>query len=108
MNRGDVNAGFIEQIAQIVDIRLREVQERLLEKSVKLQVTPDAKQLIVDKGYDPILGARPLQRSIQRLVEDRLAEEFLNDRFHDGETIEIGRNDEELTFSTVQGSDETT
>ncbi len=97
-----------EEIARIVDIRLRELQERIADRSVTLDFSAEAKQFIVEKGFDPILGARPLQRSIQRLIEDRLAEEFLNDRFKDGDTIQVGVENDGLTFSAAQGSDETT
>jgi ATP-dependent Clp protease ATP-binding subunit ClpC len=95
-----------DEIAQIVEIRLTEVQARLRDRSVTLKFTPDAKKLIVEKGFDPILGARPLQRSIQRLLEDRLAEEFLYNRFSDGDTIEIGSEKDELKFTAVKEQDE--
>jgi ATP-dependent Clp protease ATP-binding subunit ClpC len=97
-----------EEIARIVEIRLREVQSRLTDRSVKLEFTDAAKNLIVEKGYDPILGARPLQRSIQRLLEDPLSEEFLKNSFHDGETIRVDGGKEELVFSSVKGTDATT
>jgi ATP-dependent Clp protease ATP-binding subunit ClpC len=97
-----------EEIARIVDIRLKEVEGRLAERSVKLRFSKEAKDLVVEKGYDPVLGARPLYRSIQRLIEDRLAEEFLGNKFHDGDTIQVECQNNELVFSTVQGTDEAT
>jgi len=96
-----------EEIARIVDIRLKEVEQRLADRSVRLRFTPRAKEFVVDKGFDPVLGARPLQRSIQRLVEDRLAEEFLNNRFHDGDTIEVDCENSELIFSAAKDPGET-
>jgi ATP-dependent Clp protease ATP-binding subunit ClpC len=59
------------------------------------------KNYIVDKGYDPILGARPLRRAIQRLLEDRLAEEFLSDKFHDHDAIKVELRDNEIVFVKV-------
>jgi ATP-dependent Clp protease ATP-binding subunit ClpC len=87
-----------EEIAKIVDIQLNEVQERLTDRSIKLIFTPGMKQFLVDKGYDPILGARPLRRSIQRSVEDPLAEEFLLNRFGDGDIISLEVDGEQLVF----------
>ena len=54
------------------------------------------------------MGARPLRRTIQRLIEDQLAEEFLHERFHDGDTISIGVKGDELSFSRVASANETT
>ncbi|MFP4418054.1 MAG: ATP-dependent Clp protease ATP-binding subunit [Fibrobacterota bacterium] len=95
-----------EEIARIVDIQLAEVEQRLLERNIHLQIDKDAKKHIVEKGFDPVLGARPLRRSIQRLVEDRLAEEFLSDGFHEGDTVHIEKKGDELVFITEKASDE--
>jgi ATP-dependent Clp protease ATP-binding subunit ClpC len=96
------------EIAKIVDIQLREVMQKLEERSVKLDVSQSAKELILEKGFDPILGARPLRRSIQHLLEDRLAEEFLNKRFDDGDLVHIDAGNGELIFTKAPSSDETT
>jgi ATP-dependent Clp protease ATP-binding subunit ClpC len=96
-----------KEIAQIVDIQLNEVQQRLAERNVTFQVAADAKQFLIDEGFDPQLGARPLRRKIQRLVEDRLAEEFLQDHFHEGDTIRMALEGNELTFQPAQVADET-
>jgi len=84
-----------------VDIQLNDLQQRLTDRSIKLAFTPEMKQFLVDKGYDPILGARPLRRSIQRLVEDPLAEEFLLGKFVDGDEITLAVEDERLVFKKV-------
>jgi ATP-dependent Clp protease ATP-binding subunit ClpC len=97
-----------EDIAKIIDMQLNEVQNRLNEKSVKLQISQSAKDYILEQGFDPILGARPMRRSIQKLVEDRLAEEFLNNKFTDGDTIEIDLKDGHLEFTKVSKEHETT
>ena len=90
-----------EEIGRIVEIQLAEVQKRLADRSIVLDITAAAKQYIVDQGYDPILGARPLRRSIQRLVEDQLAEKFLEEQFHDGDTIRIDQDENKIVFSKV-------
>ncbi|HEX7511003.1 MAG TPA: AAA family ATPase, partial [Chitinivibrionales bacterium] len=95
------------EIAKIVDIQLAEVSSKLGDRTVTLNVTPGAKEFILEAGFDPMLGARPLRRSIQRLVEDRLAEEFLNKRFDDGDTVLIDAGNGELTFTKAAPADET-
>jgi ATP-dependent Clp protease ATP-binding subunit ClpC len=67
-----------------------------------LVFTPEMKQLLVDKGYDPILGARPLRRSIQRSVEDPLAEEFLLNKFGDGDIISLAAEDDLIVFKKTE------
>jgi ATP-dependent Clp protease ATP-binding subunit ClpC len=91
-----------DEIAKIVDIQLNEVQERLVDRNIKLIFTPEIKKLLVDKGYDPILGARPLRRSIQRSVEDPLAEEFLLNKFGDGDVISLCADGEEVVFRKTE------
>jgi ATP-dependent Clp protease ATP-binding subunit ClpC len=88
-----------EEIAKIVNIQLAEVQEKLTERSVVLKVSEEAKAFILEHGFDPVLGARPMRRSIQKLVEDRLAEEFLNSRFTDGDTILVEAGNDQLEFT---------
>ncbi len=85
-----------EDIISIVDIQLAEVQARLTEQDIVLEVTDDAKELLVDQGYDPDNGARPLRRVIQNLIENELAEGLLADKFHAGDTVVVDRDGEEL------------
>ena len=89
-----------KEISTIVDLRMADVSSRLKERNVNLIVSDTVKQHLVDVGFDPVLGARPLRRQIQRLVEDRLAEEFLNNKFKDGDTVYIELQEKELVFST--------
>ncbi len=96
-----------DEIAEIVEIHLKQVEDRLLEKDVKIEVSNDAKKHLVKKGFDPYLGARPLRRSIQRLLEDLLAEEFLNEHFHNGDFVYVGLKKDELTFTNKTSTDET-
>jgi ATP-dependent Clp protease ATP-binding subunit ClpC len=86
-------------LQRIIEIQLREVQTRLDERKVVLVPSTAAKELLVEKSFDPQLGARPLRRSIQRMVEDALAEDFLRGKFADGDTITIDREGEKLVFT---------
>ncbi|MBN1127770.1 MAG: ATP-dependent Clp protease ATP-binding subunit [Chitinispirillaceae bacterium] len=112
LNRVDETVVFYalgkKEIARIVEIQLREVQQRLVDRNITLSITQGAKDFIVDAGFDPVLGARPLRRAIQRLLEDRLAEEFLGGKFNDGDTIDIDLKDSSLVFSRTPQKDETT
>ena len=85
-----------EDIISIVDIQLAEVQARLTEQEITLEVSDEAKELLVEQGYDPDNGARPLRRVIQNLIENELAEGLLADNFHAGDTVVIDRDGEEL------------
>jgi ATP-dependent Clp protease ATP-binding subunit ClpC len=97
-----------KEISQIVEIQLKEVESRMSDRSMKLDVTKNAKKFLVDKGFDPILGARPLRRAIQRYIEDQLAEEFLEGKFNDGDTIRIESKNDSLVFTKADVPDETT
>jgi len=66
-----------EQITKIVDIMLNSIKKKLEERDITIEVTPAAKELIADAGFDPVYGARPLKRALQEIVEDRLAEMIL-------------------------------
>jgi ATP-dependent Clp protease ATP-binding subunit ClpC len=87
-----------EEMAQIVDILMRQVEERLAGKKIKLALTPEAKELIVEKGFDPTFGARPLKRTIQKLLEDSLSEELLKGTVKDGDRVAIEREVDHLVF----------
>ncbi len=77
-----------EELEKIVELMLDEIRARLQqEKEVKLTLTKDAKNFLIDKGYDPTFGARPLKRAIQRYVEDPLAEEMLKGNLKKGKAI---------------------
>ncbi|BAD79443.1 ATP-dependent Clp protease regulatory subunit ClpC [Synechococcus elongatus PCC 6301] len=81
-----------EEVKEIADIMLREVFGRMLEKGISLSVTEKFKDRLVEEGYNPSYGARPLRRAIMRLLEDSLAEEFLSGKLREGDTavVDIG------------------
>ncbi|HLT19124.1 MAG TPA: ATP-dependent chaperone ClpB [Thermomicrobiales bacterium] len=76
-----------DQLAQIVEIQLDRVKERLAEREIELQLTGDARQWLAERGYDPVFGARPLKRVLQRELLDPLAMKLLAGEIHDGETV---------------------
>ncbi|MBC7106617.1 MAG: NDP-hexose 4-ketoreductase, partial [Firmicutes bacterium] len=89
------------EIAAIVDLMMSRVEEQLKDREIGLALTPEAKDFLVDVGYDPTMGARPLRRAIQRYVEDLLAEEVLSGRFPRGSTVLLGREEDHLAIVEV-------
>jgi ATP-dependent Clp protease ATP-binding subunit ClpB len=81
-----------EDIAQIVDIQIKRVEKLLADRKLTLEVTPSAKQLIVAEGYDPVYGARPLKRAIQRLLQNPLAVSVLEGQYAEGDRIRVDRS----------------
>ena len=79
----------IEEVKQIVDLLLKRVREQLASKGLDIVLTDDAKERLANKGYDAQLGARPLRRAIQQLLEDPLSERVLHQEFAAGSTILI-------------------
>ena len=87
-----------EHIRQIVDLMLNQVVASLAEKNITLQVTDEARDLIGNKGYDPVFGARPLRRTIQSLVEDPLSEALLRGEFLPGDTVVVDCVEERIVM----------
>ena len=92
-----------EQILSIVDFMLRRLREQLEAHEVALELTEDAKELLVQEGYDPAMGARPLRRAIQRILEDPLADFVLAQQLQPGSTILVSRKEgsEEVEMDIV-------
>jgi len=87
-----------EDLQRIIDIEIGFVADRLKERSIILEVNQEAKDFLIEKGFDPIFGARPLKRTIQRFLEDSLASEIISNRFKDGSTVKVSRKNQELVF----------
>jgi ATP-dependent Clp protease ATP-binding subunit ClpB len=87
-----------EQIAEIVELQLERLRERLAERKISLELTDAAKELLAEEGWDPAYGARPLKRAIQRRLENPLARELLEGRFGEGDTVRVDAVDGELVF----------
>ncbi|MBI2862944.1 MAG: ATP-dependent Clp protease ATP-binding subunit [Chloroflexi bacterium] len=90
-----------EHVRQIVDLMLSQVEDRLEEHRLKLEVTDEAKDLLVEKGYDETFGARPLRRVIQNMVEDQLSEGLLEGRFSPGDTVVVDRDGEDIKLRSL-------
>ncbi|WP_461557206.1 ATP-dependent Clp protease ATP-binding subunit [Synechococcus sp.] len=83
-----------DEVKLIADIMLREVFTRMQEKGISLSVTESFKERLVEEGYNPSYGARPLRRAVMRLLEDSLAEEFLSGRLKDGDAALVDVNED--------------
>jgi len=106
LNRVDANVVFHplskEHIRRIVDLMLIQVNQNLKEKQIALKVTKAAKDLLGEKGYDEVYGARPLRRAIQDMLEDKLSEDILRGRFKTGDTITADAKDGELVIRAAK------
>ncbi|WIK64484.1 ATP-dependent Clp protease ATP-binding subunit [Gleimia hominis] len=99
-----------EQIVKIVDLMIVQLEGRMKEQNMGLEVTPAARLLLADKGFDPVLGARPLRRAIQREVEDALSERILFGEIHEGDTVVVDtegeKGEETFTFTPRPHADD--
>ena len=86
-------------LIQILDLEIAKVVNRLKGKNLKLELDSAAKDLLVEKGYDPQYGARPMRRAVERYLEDPLAEEILRGHLHEVEPIRVSSDKEKLTFT---------
>ncbi len=91
------------EITQIVDLMIAKLGDRMTEQGMQLQLTDEARDLLADRGFDPVLGARPLRRAIQRDIEDALSERILFGEIHSGQVVTVGVTGEgderEFTFN---------
>jgi ATP-dependent Clp protease ATP-binding subunit ClpC len=99
-----------DEVTQMVDLMIKRLTGQLEGQGLGLELTTAAKHLLAKKGYDPQLGARPLRRAIQRMVEDAVSERILYKQFHAGEIIVVDveddpdkPGDQRLSFTTVEG-----
>jgi ATP-dependent Clp protease ATP-binding subunit ClpC len=92
-----------EDILQVVDLMLNRVDTQLKNKDMGLELTPAAKELLAEKGYDPVLGARPLRRTIQREIEDLLSEKILFGELHAGQIVVVDVEGDETKTFTFRG-----
>jgi len=88
-----------DQLTAIVDIQLKRLENRLADRRVHLEVTAAARKLLAQRGWDPVYGARPLKRAIQRLVQDPLAMMLLEGKFTEGDTVTVDAKGGEITFT---------
>ena len=92
-----------EEIGQIVDLMVADLRDRLIAQDMTINLTPAARKHIAEEGTDTSMGARPLRRAIQRLLEDEIAEQILEGRWHAGSVIDVDFVDGKLVFSEGEG-----
>ena len=93
-----------EDLRTIVDYELKKVTDRLADQKIKLELSNDAKEFLMDKGYDPEFGARPLRRAIERHVEDPLSEDILRGNFKGKNLVKVTMKDNSSITVLEDGS----
>ena len=91
-----------EQLSEIVELLLGDVQDRLIEQGIRIEVTEEAKERIVSEGTDPKYGARPLRRAVQKMVEDHLSEAILAGNIREGQTVRIDYRDGQMDVQPLE------
>jgi len=94
-----------EHLTEIVDLEIDKVTERLRDREISIKLTKKATEFLIDKGYDPAYGARPLRRAIEKHLEDAIAEELIRGNIKTGSTVTVDCKKEELTFRTGSSGD---
>jgi ATP-dependent Clp protease ATP-binding subunit ClpB len=89
-----------EQMGAIVDIQMARLQKLLDEHKIEIELLPEARALLAEKGYDPAFGARPLKRAMQKMLQDPLAEKLLGGEIKDGTKVKVGSSADRLLFDT--------
>lgn len=93
-----------EMITRIVDLEVAKVTARIKEKEIILTLDAAAHELLIEKGYDPTYGARPMRRAVERYLEDPMAEEIIRGSFKAGDTVQVTRDGEKLSFKVSGGT----
>jgi ATP-dependent Clp protease ATP-binding subunit ClpC len=91
-------------LIQILDLEMDKLGERLKARSLRLQLDEKAKDFLIEKGYDPTYGARPMRRAVEQFVEDPLAEELLRGKLHPNEPVMVTRENDRLVFNQPSSS----
>ena len=92
-------------LIQILDLEVKKVMERLKGRNIQLQLDEKAKDFLVEKGYDPIYGARPMRRAVERYLEDPLAEEILKGHLHENDPIQVTVEGDKLVFKQTAAAE---
>jgi ATP-dependent Clp protease ATP-binding subunit ClpC len=90
------------ELLRIVDLEVDKVLTRIKAKEVHIELQQSAKELLIEKGYDPQYGARPMRRAVERFLEDPLAEELLRGNVKPGDRVEVAAADEKLVFRVAE------
>jgi ATP-dependent Clp protease ATP-binding subunit ClpC len=89
-------------LVKIVDLEVAKIIKRVRAKDIKVHLDATAVEFLIDKGYDPIYGARPMRRAVEKYLEDPLAEELLRGNIKLGDTLEVQAAGEQLAFKVTQ------
>jgi len=89
-------------LAKIVELEVAKVVDRVRRKDIKVHLDSSAVEFLIDKGYDPIYGARPMRRAVEKFLEDPLAEELLRDKIKPGDLLDVHTAGEHLEFKVAQ------
>jgi len=92
----------IEQMLDIVTLQMNEIQERLSEYNIKIELTPAARKWLAETGFDPLFGARPLKRTLQKHIESPLSTQLLSGDFKQGDTVLADLKDNDIVFSKLE------
>jgi ATP-dependent Clp protease ATP-binding subunit ClpC len=87
-----------EHVRQITDLLLRQLAERLEEKKIAIEVSEEVKEMLAREGFDPLYGARPLKRTIERLIENELASRLIQGQFREGDRVAVELEDGQIAF----------
>ena len=90
-----------EQIGKIIDVQLEKLRKTLEERGITIELDDSARELIIQEGYDPVYGARPLKRAIQTLVQNPLAVSLLKGEIASGSTVRVSAENGEMKFASV-------
>jgi ATP-dependent Clp protease ATP-binding subunit ClpB len=90
-----------EEIAQIIDVQLEKLRKTLEERGITIELEQSAKDLLIEEGYDPVYGARPLKRAIQTRIQNPLAVSLLKGDIASGQTVRVSAEDGEMKFTPV-------
>jgi len=85
-------------LVKIVNLEVAKVIERVRAKDIRVHLDPAVVELLIDKGYDPTYGARPMRRAVEKYLEDPLAEEFLRGNIKQGDTLDVHTTGQQLAF----------
>ena len=88
-----------EQVRDVVDLVIAEVEERLSERSIAITLTTAARDWLAEKGYDPVYGARPMRRAVQRYIENPLSTRILSGELGEGDTVQVDVEADDLNFT---------
>jgi ATP-dependent Clp protease ATP-binding subunit ClpC len=93
-----------EHINTIIDIQMKELVKRMSAMEINIQINKPAREFLVDKGYDPAFGARPLKRALQKYIEDPIAEEILKNKFGQHSVIKVKFNKKSGSLKFTEGN----